>query len=313
MVQVGGCGSSGSSDERGGRRLSFIRRVKRRYENLTRSEKKLADYLTRHWQDSSFKSAEKLGRDVGISETVVIRFAGSLGYDSYTEMKEEFQEAVQSQISDNLMVERVNDIQYPSDPQEVVRQAIQRGLSNVESVLQANEPEAFVEAARRILAARRIRVFGMRASSGPAWLLAFNLKQILPQTEYVHQYAGTMIDQFRDLGSDDLIITFCVHRYSSVAKQVADLAMNTGCPHLAVTDSHLSPTGRLADLTLLTTTRSTWFGHSHTGTLALIDILCSLMLWFDEDRVRSSLAELESMLVEYGLTPSLEGEKSDGS
>lgn len=276
----------------------LFQRIQRLYDSLSGSRRKLAEHLLEHWDEAAFLTAAQLGEAAGVSETVVIRFATLLGYESYPDFKTELQAIVRRRLN-SVQVQRLQAVEAPSEPGGVAQLAIKYALENVHAVLQQNSLEAFVEAAHMILKARTIYVLGLRASAGPARILAINLGQALNNVRFLSLEVGTLVDQLRHIESDDLLITFSFARHSLYAEQAAAFAMDRGARHIAITDDRLSPSGRLSTIALLVSWRSGAFGLSHTGTAALIDVILSLVGQFGDKRVRRSLGEAEELMTEY--------------
>jgi len=288
------------SDARDG--ISVFERIQHQFGGLSGARRRLARHLIDHWDQAAFLSATQLGEAAGVSETVVIRFAGLLGYDGYPELKADLQDVVRRRL-DTVMVRRLESVSRTSEPAELVRLVLEDDAENIRSILQHNTVETLVGAAEAILGAAHVYVLGMRSSAGPAQLLSVNLSQALRNAHFVTLDIGTMIDQLRTMTAEDLLVTFSFTRYSPYAEGAARFSRTIGCKHLAITDDRLSPTARLADITLLATTRSLWFGHSHSATVSLINILLSLVGRLGEARVRRSLGELEELLATNPLAP----------
>ena len=63
---------------------------------LPSQQKNVCDYILAHYQQAAFMKAEEVALATKTSNATVIRTAGSLGFKSYTEMKEEIQHVLTS-------------------------------------------------------------------------------------------------------------------------------------------------------------------------------------------------------------------------
>lgn len=61
--------------------------INREYYDLTASEKKLADYLMAHQEESQYMSIAELADECGVAEATVSRFCRRLGYKGYNAFK----------------------------------------------------------------------------------------------------------------------------------------------------------------------------------------------------------------------------------
>ena len=63
--------------------MSVCKKIQERYDELSKAQKKVADYIAEHLEFAAMKTTVKISQAAGVSETTVIRLAYSLGYDSF--------------------------------------------------------------------------------------------------------------------------------------------------------------------------------------------------------------------------------------
>ena len=66
---------------------NLIRRIKEGYPSFSKGQKLIADYISEHYDKAAFMTAAKLGSEVGVSESTVVRFATELGFDGYPKLQ----------------------------------------------------------------------------------------------------------------------------------------------------------------------------------------------------------------------------------
>ena len=76
----------------------LLERIEERYDGMSKSQKKLADYIRSSYEKAVFMTAARLGDVVGVSESTVVRFASGLGYKGYPQ----FQKALEELVSNRL-------------------------------------------------------------------------------------------------------------------------------------------------------------------------------------------------------------------
>ncbi|MDN5352220.1 MAG: hypothetical protein PWQ12_1140, partial [Clostridiales bacterium] len=77
----------------------LLGRIRQQYLTLSKSHKKIADYILQNYDKVAFMTAATLGKNVDISESTVVRFAGSLGYEGYPELQRELQETIKTKLT----------------------------------------------------------------------------------------------------------------------------------------------------------------------------------------------------------------------
>ena len=66
-----------------GNKNELLQKIEDRYQKFSKGQKKLADFIREDYDKAAFLTAAKMGEEVGVSESTVVRFAMALGYDGY--------------------------------------------------------------------------------------------------------------------------------------------------------------------------------------------------------------------------------------
>ena len=67
--------------------VDVITRINECYSRMSKGKKNIAGYICDHYEQAVFMTAAELGKIVGMSESTVVRFAMSLGYEGYPESR----------------------------------------------------------------------------------------------------------------------------------------------------------------------------------------------------------------------------------
>ena len=86
--------------------VDLINVIKEEYSHLSKGQKLIADYIISKYDKAAFMTASKIGDVVGVSESTVVRFANTLGYDGYPSLQSELQELIKSKQTDNTQAHR---------------------------------------------------------------------------------------------------------------------------------------------------------------------------------------------------------------
>ena len=66
---------------------NIIDEINKRYENLTKSQKIIADFLLENYALVPFETLNEIAHRIGLSTTSLIRFSRTMGYKDYTDLK----------------------------------------------------------------------------------------------------------------------------------------------------------------------------------------------------------------------------------
>ena len=86
------------------RKMNLTQRMSEKLSSMSKGQKKIVNYITMHYSKAVFMTAAKLGKEVGVSESTVVRFATLLGYKGYPEFQKALEGMKQLNESDMLIL-----------------------------------------------------------------------------------------------------------------------------------------------------------------------------------------------------------------
>jgi DNA-binding MurR/RpiR family transcriptional regulator len=63
--------------------LDFSQIISEHFNQLTKSEKRIANYIRKNQEESAFLAAGEVADRLGLSEATIVRFARTVGFNSY--------------------------------------------------------------------------------------------------------------------------------------------------------------------------------------------------------------------------------------
>ena len=79
--------------------MSLDQLIYEKIPSLSAGQRKVAEYILNNKDEFSYATLAKLSKDISVSETTVIRFAYSLGFDSFSAMQQKLREEILSKHS----------------------------------------------------------------------------------------------------------------------------------------------------------------------------------------------------------------------
>ena len=77
----------------------FMALLQEKAPEYSKGQKKIARYIMESYDKAAFMTANRLGKNVGVSESTVVRFAVDLGFDGYPSMQKAMQEMVLNRLT----------------------------------------------------------------------------------------------------------------------------------------------------------------------------------------------------------------------
>lgn len=222
----------------------------RSYNNLTRSETKVADYILRHKQQVPLQSISELAAACNVSEATISRFCHSVGCASFNE----FKLAVVQAISGSDVVGMDTDLYSTVLPTDSLEQKC-RKLCNVstealQQTLHELEVDKIADAVKLLNSARGVYCFGQGNSSIVAEDAWGRFSCVSPKFHYISN-ANLQATTARLLGKDDVVLYFSFSGSVRELTEMGQILEKTEAKLILVTRFPNSPGAAYADLLLI--------------------------------------------------------------
>lgn len=277
--------------------LDMISLLQAKMPEFSKGQRLLARYITESYDKAAFMTANRLGKTVGVSESTVVRFAVTLGFDGYPSMQKAMQEMVVNRLTSVQRIEVANDRIGDQDVVSMVLQADMEKLRQTGETVDRNEFRAAVEA---ILKARRIYVLGVRSTASLASFLGYYLNYMFPNVRVVTASGSSeMFEQIVGCTEEDVVIAYSFPRYSTTTAKGAKYCRSTGATVIALTDSASSPLGQNSDHILLAKSDMVSLVDSLVAPLSVTNALIVALASKREKELAKTFDSLEHIWEEY--------------
>jgi len=277
--------------------VDVITRINECYSRMSKGKKNIAGYICDHYEQAVFMTAAELGKIVGMSESTVVRFAMSLGYEGYPE----FQKALASWVGDKFgSVEKVGRRFGKSNEGEILRAILQSDISNIQHTINNIDVAAFKTAVDIILKARTVYIVGLRSCEPLADFLHFYLNMIRGNNVLIRTTSvSEMFEQMIRIGDRDCIIGISFPRYSMRTLKCMEFANDRNAKVITLTDTIHSPMNLYSSCNLLARSDMVSIVDSLVAPLSVINALVVALCVKAPDQARKSLEELEYAWANY--------------
>ena len=150
--------------------------LKERHPEFSKGQRRIAQYILDEYDKAAFMTAAKLGKTVGVSESTVVRFAVSLGFDGYPSMQKAMQEMIRNKLTS---VQRIEVTSSRIGNNNVLDSVLNQDIEKIRRTLEDTSSEEFNKVADTIVNARHIYILGVRSSASLASFLSFYFYKIL--------------------------------------------------------------------------------------------------------------------------------------
>ena len=263
----------------------------------SKGQKRIAAYIRDSYDKAAFMTAAKLGSTVGVSESTVVRFATSIGYEGYPEMRRAMQEMVRSRMTSVQRIEVAGDMM---DGSNALKTVMESDIGNLQSTLEKLDSGSFSAAVYAIETAKHLYIVGMRSSMALASFLGFYMNLLVENVRTIQDTtANEVFEQLMHIGPGDVYIGISYPRYSSGSYRAMEFARRRGATVIAITDNDSSPFAQLAHIRLFAGSDMVSFLDSLVAPMSLINALIVAVAARKRDNLEQTFNYLEGLWSEY--------------
>lgn len=261
--------------------------------SLSKGQKLIAAFIQNHYDKAAYMTASRLGAEVGVSESTVVRFATELGYDGYPALQRSIQETVRMRLTSLQRIEVAN---HRLGGANILDAVLASDAEKIKYTLEHIDRAAFERALDALLGARTVYIIGMRSSSPLAEFLNYYLSYMFENVRLIRTTSGSEIfEQLMRIGPQDVLLAVSFPRYSTRIVNAVDYARQAGACIVSLTDSPHSPIARDADAVLCARSDMASFIDSLVAPLSIINALLAALAQKKQAELSATLTKLENV------------------
>ena len=275
----------------------MIARLNRSGRKLSKSHRRIAEYIAQYYDKAVYMTASRLGEMVGVSESTVVRFAVAMGYEGYPELQQSLQELVRHRLTATQRFEMTSDISESS----VLSTVLKADMQNIRSTIEDIDEAAFESAVRVISGGRRVYILGLRSAAPLAEFAGYYLHYILDDVRVVAAGSTDVFESISRVEKDDVLLAISFPRYSSRTIEAMHFARIRGAQVIGITDGPMSPLHDSADICLSVRTDMASFVDSMAAPMSVINAMIVALGIKNREIVAERFKQLEEVWDAYSV------------
>ncbi|MHB8135408.1 MAG: MurR/RpiR family transcriptional regulator [Anaerolineaceae bacterium] len=261
------------------------------YSKLTKSEKRIANYIRKNQEETAFLSAGEIAERLNLSEATLVRFARNLGYNSYPAMRTVLQESFRKRVTHSVRLRgRLDDLRESGD---IFERLVISEMDYMTQALETVDRGALHQAVELLKSRKRVFVLGIGPSISLVDLMQIRLgrfgRQVIPLTTAGRE----VVEPLLLMTKEDLVFVICFFDVTPVLQLVLNYASQVGAPVIMLTDTLGSIIGDKADVVLTAKRGPVSEFHSLVVPMTIINTLLLALASEDQEAVISHLDKLD--------------------
>jgi DNA-binding MurR/RpiR family transcriptional regulator len=243
--------------------------LRRRYDELTNSQKRIAETIVDEPEFVAFATVDKFAARLGVSPSTIVRFAYRIGLAGYPELQE--------QVRDLVLTNLRTTTSAGGDPtsqlgDSVSGESLRHDLSLLARTAQRLSEEDVARAVEMIVAAERVRIVGGVTAYGVAYYTAVTLDRVRDRVALLSG-APAPTGAILEMEEGDVMVAFSFPPYAKSTFAAIEAARRRGASVIAVTDSPISPLRSNVDVLLPAAVSGIGTQNSLVAAMAIANVL----------------------------------------
>ena len=260
------------STNRGHQTLSAY--ISSRFDEFSRSQKDVAQYVVDHLDEVAFHTAEELARRASTSSSTVVRFSQALGFEGFPELQEAAREEYRHHHRRSTRTSAIETatplFSLDQSPFESVVAADHVNVEDTARKVSRSEVDGAIEA---IAAAEKVLIAGTDQMAFFASYLRHLLMLLDVRAEIAASPSQEALSRLGRIDAGTLVIGLSAGRPHPLVVRAMKIGRHRKASTLAIVDATLSEVSKLAERTLYYSSNSPAFVRSHTGLLSIVQAL----------------------------------------
>lgn len=252
--------------------VDVLNAVRQRYDQLTHSQKRIAEAIVEDPEFVAFATVDKLADRLSVAPSTVVRFAYRIGLNGYPDLQERVRQIVRGQLrgapseaSDHTATAHLDDAGHGA--------SLARDMQNLRQTVDSLDPDRLTAAVSMLADARQIFVCGGHASGTLAAYTALILERVRGRVQLIEDQGGRHIPALLEAGPEDTMLVIGFAPYSAQTIQVLDAARSRSVRLIGITDTPISPVGQRVDVVLPARVSGVGVQNSLVAPLAILNVL----------------------------------------
>lgn len=224
--------------------------LRHRYDELTQSQKRIAEAIVEDPEFIAFATVDQVATKLGVSPATVVRFAYRMGLDGYPDLQGRVRQLVRAQIRRAVAAPDGHDAVTVHLDDSVFARSLALDIEDLRRTVQGLDLKQLERAVSVLDAAERLFVFGGLGSYAAAYFAGVTLDRLRGRSVALDANDALNAARLADATASDALVVFTFAPYVRSGLRLAQFAKSRKMPVLAVTDTPVSPVGRVADVAL---------------------------------------------------------------
>ncbi|MDP3707949.1 MAG: MurR/RpiR family transcriptional regulator [Polaromonas sp.] len=266
------------------------------YDQLSATDRRLADVVIANKKDLLAYSATELAGLAGASKASAARFFRRLGYSGFSD----FRQHIRAQVPQQSPLSRIGRAPVRQSESARLQTHVQNDVVRLNSLLGGLTEEVLEQALEWLVQARRVWIVGYRNGCMTAFYASALLSQVRHDVNLLNELSGREAEFLADLNDKDLLLAVDFRRRTSRLPRIVAAARSAGTRVLLLTDTPLSALASQAAAILHCPNQTEQVFDSYVSAVSLMNYLATSMAARTPRQARARMSRIERLHAALG-------------
>lgn len=255
---------------------------KKNYTKLTKTEKKIAEFISKNPKKLLTLSAFELGKELGVSDATVLRFSKNIGFNKFSD----FKNYVALELSEGNLSERIikNWNNFTSE-NDLANKIINADLGNIQDFLLNIDFDLIEKLIDLIEKSKKIYILGIGASRAIAQFMFWHIKRLGYNSECINEGGFGLYEVISQIKKGGLLILFAFPKFLNDEINVLKLIKVKKVKSVVITSSLFSEISFLGDIVFRVPIQNNAFLNSYMVPMEFCNIVLTSLFEKNKEKI----------------------------
>ena len=270
-------------------------KIQSKYDSLPLNQRKVADFVIDNFDNIPFVDVHEVSKQVGVSVASVVRFAQSIGFTGFSQLRDAISESLKKHLKKNEIFPLIDKSKLEND---ILSSVANMDVKNINDTLTNIDRETFNKVINVILQSNRVYTAGLGISYLLAEILAYQLTQVGVDSSVLKHTHTLFHEQILYMNKGDLLICFSFPPYSKETVDVAKFADKNGIGVISITNKSTAPIAAHSKAVLTVKSENMLFTNSFAAISVLINAIATACAVKNKSKAKKVLKESEKIMID---------------
>ncbi|AFH50611.1 Transcriptional regulator [Ignavibacterium album JCM 16511] len=270
-------------------------KIQSKFDSLPNNQRKVADFVIDNFDNIPFVDVHEVSKQVGVSVASVIRFAQSVGFTGFSELRDAVSDSLKKHLKKKEIFPLFDKSTLEND---LLTSVANMDVKNINDTLSIIDREVFNLVIEEIVQSNRVYTAGLGISYLLAEILSYQLTQVGVDASVLKHTHTLFHEQILYMSKSDLLICFSFPPYSKETVDVAKFAHKNGIKVISITNKSTAPIAASSKAVLTVKSENMLFTNSFAAISVIINAIATACAVKNKAKAKKVLKESEKIMIE---------------